>query len=136
MTTWLPRRRTSRNPCCASNVQSSLPEKTRRLPSADLESGDEDLAVHSHQHFRWIGRFEEELYGFSKVRRRVFDRVALAGDFELRTEGDVTIVFAVDHCGKASSDRHGSLFSVGDELRAVSLPERVGVRPLLLVDRA
>lgn len=62
MTTWLPRRRTSRNPCVASSAQSSPPEKTRSLPSPDLQRGDEDLAMHPRGDFRGIGGFEKELH--------------------------------------------------------------------------
>src|SRR5215211_2398411 len=80
MTTWLPRRRTSRNPCVASSAQSSPPEKTRSLPSPDLQRGDEDLAVHPGGYFRGIGGFEEKLDRLTEIRRCVLDGIALTGN--------------------------------------------------------
>lgn len=65
MTTWLPRRRTSRNPWLASSAQSAPPEKTRSLPSPDLQRCKEDVAMRSGGDLRGFGRFQEELHGFT-----------------------------------------------------------------------
>jgi hypothetical protein len=51
MTTWLPRRRTSPNPWDFRSVQSSAPEKTRSLPSANLQRGDVNVLMDTRRDF-------------------------------------------------------------------------------------
>src|SRR6478672_409098 len=100
MTMWLPRRRTSTNPCDASKAQTSRPESTRSLGNVDLDFRYVHFAVHTAADFIRRRAFEKQLKSFLQVFARVLDRIALAGDVQLRAERDVAVAFALDHRGE------------------------------------
>src|SRR6476469_6945822 len=106
---WLPRRRTSTNPCCARIRQASRPDITRSLPNLDLEPRNEDLVLQTALYFGRIRALEEQLEGFDEIAPRLLDRVTLARDVQLGTEGDVSIPFPFDDPGERPALVHGNL---------------------------
>src|SRR6266498_4142561 len=48
--------------------------------------------------FRFVRALDEELHRLAEVRRGVFNRIALAGNVQFRTERDEAVALAVDHC--------------------------------------
>src|SRR6266536_5823441 len=102
MTTWLPRRRTSRKPCCSRIWQTSRPERTRSLPTLRQELRYEDVSVPTFLHLFRIRRLQEEIDGFSQIVQSVFDGAALTCDIKLRAESDIDIVFLFNDGGEES----------------------------------
>src|SRR6266545_3195095 len=93
MTTWLPRRRTSRKPCCSRIWQTSRPEKTRSLPTRRQELRYEDVPAPTFQDLFMIRCLKEEIDGFSQMCQGIFDGITLTCDVELRAESNIGIVF-------------------------------------------
>jgi ABC-type metal ion transport system substrate-binding protein len=93
---WLPRRRTSTNPCNARISQTSRPERTRSLPNADLNLRYENFAAHASLNFVARSAFKEQLKSFSQILASRLHSLALAGDVQFWTQGDETIVFALN----------------------------------------
>lgn len=80
VTTWLPRRRTSVNPCCSRMRQTSRPERTRSLTIDDVERRHEYAGPQALGDLSGVGRLEEEGDRLTEVRGGLFDRRPLAGD--------------------------------------------------------
>src|SRR5580700_9683565 len=98
ITTWLPRRRTSTNPCRAKIAQASLPDRTRSLPSGNLHLSDVHVAMQALlQLFRRCA-LEEQLQCLPEVVPGLFNAVPLAGDVQLGAERNVPIAFRFDDC--------------------------------------
>src|SRR5882672_7505280 len=105
MTMWLPRRLTSRKPCCCSIWQVSRPERTRSLPIRGLELRHEDVFPPPSFHLAGIGRLEEQGDGLLQVVQSVLDRGALARNIQLRAESHVQVAFPLDDCGEYRTGR-------------------------------
>ncbi len=91
MTAWLPFRRTSTNPWAANMRQTSPPDRTLSRPNASLEVRDEYPCLQTGRNFRRLGTFEEELDRLSEVIGRLLHGGTLAGDIQLRTQGDKAV---------------------------------------------
>src|SRR3954451_1215634 len=76
--------------------QTSRPERTRNLPNGDYQARHEDLGVQATYYFRRIGGFKEEFQCFREVVARFLDGITLTSDVEFRTQGDVTVSFALN----------------------------------------
>ena len=105
MTMWLPRRRTSENPWAARILQIALPERTRSLGNRDLELRHIDLVMKPFADLLRGGGFEEKLQRLLQIRPGLPDAVALAGDVQLGTKGDVAVTFPLDDCCQVSGHR-------------------------------
>src|ERR1051325_10781515 len=106
-------------------AQTSAPEKTPSLPSRDLQRRHVQLALQTPLHFGSVGALNEKLHRLSKVGRRVFDRVALARDLELRTERNESVAFAVNHRCESAYIAHRRLRSLR---RHSQLPQHINFR--------
>src|SRR3990172_833172 len=98
MTMWLPRLRTSTKPWRATIAQTSLPERTRSLPSGNLHLGDVDVAMEALLHLFGRCAFEKQLQRFPKIVPGLFNTVPLAGNIQLRTQRHIAIAFSFDNC--------------------------------------
>jgi hypothetical protein len=96
MTTWLPRRRTSTNPCCARMAQASRPERTRSLATRYVQPRDVHFGVQTPLHLGGIRGFEEQLHRFAEVGARLLHVPTLAGDVELGTQCNIPVPLAFD----------------------------------------
>src|SRR5262249_36934371 len=84
----------------------SRQDSMRSLCNRDLDRGDVDLAVQAFGNLGRTRRLEEQLNGFLKVGARLLDRVALAGDIDLRTQRHEAIAFALDQRRQSSPFAH------------------------------
>lgn len=123
MMQWLPRRRTSTNPCFSSRLQNSVPESVRSLPNRDLDLSDEYAGSPAPLDLAGVGSFEEESKRFDQIRLRLFDRGPLAGDVKLRTKSHIHVVLAFNHSGQAANFLHELI--VWDSLASRSGPGSV-----------
>src|SRR5256885_13438985 len=89
-------------------AQTSAPENTPSLASRDLQRRHINFSLQPPLDFRAVRAFDEELHRLAEVRRRVFDRIALAGNVQLGTERDEAIALAVDHCRESPYIAHRS----------------------------
>src|SRR5438094_10611867 len=97
---WLPRLRTSTKACLNRIAQTSLPERTRSLPSRNLHLRDINLAVKALLYLFGRRTFEKQFQRFSKIIPGLFDTVPLARNIQLRTQRNITITFSFDDCGE------------------------------------
>lgn len=74
------------------------PESRQRIGNLDLDPGDEDFVAQAFPDVFVRSRFEVQLEGFDQVGSRFFDRRALTGNVELRTQGNVEILIPLDNC--------------------------------------
>jgi len=89
--------------------QTWRPERTRSLPNHDIERGDIDLAVQVIGDLGRPGYLEEQRQRFLEIGVGPRDRVALAGDADLGTRGDVAVSLAFDDGSEATGDHAGAL---------------------------
>src|ERR1039457_3527149 len=97
MTMWLPRLRTSTKPCRATIAQTSLPERTRSLPSGNLHLSDVYVAMEALFHFLGRCAFEKQLQRLPQIVPGLFNTVPLAGNIQLRTQRHIAIAFRFDN---------------------------------------
>ena len=76
------------------------------LPNWDLDLGHEHVAMVSSPHLGRVCCFEKQRQCFDQVCPGLFDRRALAGDVEFRTQRDEAIVLSLDDGGQALSALH------------------------------
>ena len=81
-------------------------ERVRSLGNGDLYAGYVDLRAQPFCDLGRVRRFEEELQGLYQVALAVFHSVALAGNIELGTEGNVGISLSFDHRGQTADSSH------------------------------
>ena len=101
MTRWLPLWRTATKPWVRRRSQQDSPEKTLRLGILRLELGDPGFAAEATPDLGSGGGFEKEVDGFPQVGQGGFRGVALAGDIQIRIEGDVRFALFADDGGEA-----------------------------------
>ena len=77
------------------------PDRTRSLPNRDLDLSNEDFTLEAPFDFRGRSGFIKQCERFDQVSSRLLNRIALAGDVELRAKGNETIVLAFDDRGQA-----------------------------------
>src|SRR5208337_2175979 len=70
---WLPRRRTSRNPCAFRSSQTSSPERIRSLPNRNLDLCHEYSRSAAPFDFVAARRLEEQGQSLDQVCTRLFD---------------------------------------------------------------
>ena len=87
----------------------SWPEKTLRLGIFRLELGDPGLATEALADLPRGGGFEKEVDGFAQVGEGGFRGGALAGNVQIRIEGDVLLAFLADDGGEAGFHLLGGL---------------------------
>src|SRR5437763_8253706 len=87
-------------------AQSSNTENTPSLARRDLQRLHLNLSLQPSLDLRFVRALDEELHRLAEVRRGVFDRIALAGNVQLRTERDEAIALAVDHRRESPYDAH------------------------------
>ena len=114
---WLPRWRAGTNPCCSKILQISEPERTRSLPNRHLDLGYEYFTLKSPGNLGRRCGFEEERKRLDKFGASLFNRPALTGDIQLRTQCYESVVLAFNDRGHLSG-RHAS------SLRPPSQPKR------------
>lgn len=81
-------------------AHTSSPLRTGSLPNGNLDAGDVELAFPPPLDLVGWCRFEEQLQRLGEVRAGFGDGVALAGDIELRADGDIAVVFGFDDGGE------------------------------------
>ena len=106
MILWLPRWRASTNPFCSKILQVSEPERTRSLPNRHLDLGYEYFALKSPGNLRRRCRFKKQGKRLDEIGACLFNRCALAGDVQLRTQRYESVVFAFNDRGHLSSISH------------------------------
>ena len=95
--TWLPRCRTLLNPCFVMIAQTSLPERARSLPKSDLDLCHKHFAMKTFFYLLRGRRFKEEFKSLAQIVSRLLDRIALAGNIDLRTQRNISISFSFDY---------------------------------------
>jgi hypothetical protein len=73
----------------------------------DLEPRNENLVLQAALYLGRIRALEEQLERFYKVVPRLLDRIPLARDIPLGTEGDISIPFTLDDPSERTTLVHG-----------------------------
>lgn len=79
-------------------AQTSLPERTRRLPNCDFHVSYVDLLAKTLTQLLGRSRLEEKFERLAQVFARLFDGPALARNVEFRAERYVAVGVALDDC--------------------------------------
>src|SRR3989344_4895938 len=142
MTTWLPRRRTSTKPCLPRIRQTSRPDRTRSLATCRFEGGDQYLGVQALLDFSGIGGFQKQFHRFLQIGCCFLDGWSLAGDIQLRTQGNIEIAFALQNRGIQVLGHGYSLLCEQNSMHSVStmsladvfkMVPRAGLEPARLI---
>ncbi len=103
---WLPRWRANSKSCCSRIRQTSKPDSIRSLPNRHRDLGYEYLAVKSPGNFGRRCGLKEERKRLDQIGARLFNRCPLAGDVQLRTQRDESVVFAFNDRSHLSKISH------------------------------
>src|SRR5271156_486030 len=125
ITTWLPRCRTSRNPCSARMAHTSRPESTRSLPNLDLKTRHEYFRVLPSLDLGRIRCLEKQLDSFQQICPSRFNSVALARNIEFRTKSNVSASFTLNDCRNLSHPFHSLHPPASPSKRLIAQPCRL-----------
>ena len=106
MIIWLPRVRILTNPWSVKILQTAFPDRTASLPNHDLYLCDIRRAAEATLDFRGRRRLQQQPDRFAKILSRLIDGLALAGDVEFRTNGDIEFFFLLDDRRKLFGPLH------------------------------
>ena len=89
----------------------SRPDSTRNLPNGYLKAGDVYLVVKSITYLTGACAFQKKFNCLHQVILGLVDGITLAGDVQLRAQGDISVAFSFDDCRKLMCGLHIAFFA-------------------------